>query len=93
MRSPNDNIIRFYAGPGIGIGYSDDLMVKTGVFIGLKAMIGGECSFSRRLALSLSISPMLGGHFRQNDGMISMRLYRDGLIYGVMPKAGIRYLF
>lgn len=93
IESRNGNRIRFYAGPGLGIGYSRDLKSMPGVFIGLKGCIGGECSFPRGIALSISISPMLGGHFSKKDGMIRMGLHKWGLCYGLMPEAGIRYIF
>jgi hypothetical protein len=93
IESRNDNVVRFYAGPGICAGYSEDIMNPSGVFFGLKGSIGAECSFSRGIAISLSLSPMLGGHFRVKDGMLNMRLYRGGLCYGFMPEAGIRYIF
>lgn len=93
IESRNDNIVRFYAGPGVCAGYSEDIMKPSGVFFGLKGTVGAECSFSRGVAISLSISPMLGGHFRMKDGMLNMRLYRGGLCYVFMPEAGIRYIF
>lgn len=93
IESRNGNLVRFYAGPGICAGYSEDIMNPSGIFFGLKGCIGAECSFARGIAISLSISPMLGGHFRLKDGMVNMRLYRGGLCYGFMPEAGIRYIF
>ena len=93
IESRNGNVVRFYAGPGVCVGYSEDIMNPSGVFFGLKGSIGSECSFSRGIAISLSISPMLGGHFRVKDGMLNMRLFRGGLCYGFMPEAGIRYIF
>lgn len=91
--SRNGNVVRYYAGPGVCAGYSQDIMNPYGVFCGLKGSIGAECSFPRGIAISLSISPMLGGHFRLKDGMLNMRIYRGGLCYGFMPEAGIRYIF
>lgn len=91
--SRNGNKVRFYAGPGISAGFSEDLMGPPGMFIGLKGDIGAECYFSRGIAISLSLSPMFGGHFRRMDGMTHMRIYRAGLCYGFMPEAGIRYIF
>lgn len=93
VESRNGNTIRFYAGPGVSIGYSEDIMAPAGVIFGLMGSIGAECSFPRGIAISLSLSPMLGGHFKRKDGMVNMRLYRSGLCYGFMPEAGIRYIF
>lgn len=91
--SRNANIIHFYAGPGVGIGYGGDGIREPGLFLGLRCRVGASCSFPRGIAISLSVSPMLGGHFRTDDGMINMRLYRSGLFYGIMPEAAIRYIF
>lgn len=93
-KSRNDNTVRIYAGPGFSAGYGGDLKNHpSGIFFGLKGRLGAECSFPRRVTISLSISPMLGGHFSMRDGMINMRLYRTGLCYALMPEAGIRYNF
>lgn len=91
--SRDGNIVRFYAGPGICAGYSEDIPDPSGVFFGLKGSIGAECSFSRGIAISLSVSPMLGGHFKMKEGMLNMRIYKGGLWYGLMPEVGIRYIF
>lgn len=93
IQSRNGNTVRFYAGPGVSVGYSEDLMTPEGLIFGLRGSVGAECSFARGVAISLSLSPMLGGHFRRKDGMVNMRLYRIGLCYGFMPEAGIRYIF
>lgn len=94
VHSRNDNRIRLYAGPGISIGYASDIRsIPHGVFLGLKGRVGTECEFARGITLSGSLSPMIGGHFTANEGMINMRLYRTGLYYGVMPEIGIRYNF
>lgn len=93
IESRNGNDVRFFAGPGIAIGYSEDITQPAGLIFGLKGRVGAECRFPRGITIALSISPMLGGHFTSEDGMIKMRLYRTGLCYGLMPEAGIRYCF
>ena len=94
IKSRNDNRIRFYVGPGVSIGYSSDIRnIPHGIFLGLKGKIGAECEFDRGITLSASLSPMLGGHFTAKEGMISMRLYRTGLYYSILPEVGIRYNF
>lgn len=94
IQSRNNNTIQFYAGPGICIGYSGDRKNHpTGMILGLKGRIGAECCFERGVTVSMSISPMLGGHFSRKDSMVNMRLYRLGLLYGIMPEVGIRHNF
>ena len=93
-QSRNDNTVRIYAGPGISAGYGGDTKNHpSGIFFGLKGRVGAECSFPRKVTVSLSVSPMLGGHFSMRDGMVNMRLYRTGLCYALMPEAAIRYNF
>ena len=92
--SPNGNCIRFFAGPGVTAGITDDLLYyQKGLLFGLKGRIGAECFFSRRIALSASLSPVLGAHITMKDDMPCMRLYISGLIYSIMPEIGIRYTF
>ena len=93
MDSANGNPVRFYAGPGLCIGYSNDIIGPPGMFFGLKGRVGGECTFTRGVTISMNLSPMLGGHFRINEGMVNMRLYKAGLLYGIMPEVSIRYEF
>lgn len=93
IESRNGNNILFFAGPGITAGYSEDIKYSSGLIFGLKGRVGAECRFPRGITISLSISPMLGGHFIRKDGMINMHLYKYGLCYGLMPEAGIRYNF
>lgn len=91
--SDNGNNVRFYTGPGIAAGAANDGKSPFGLFVGLKGRIGGECSFPRKITISLSISPMIGGHFTNRNGMVSMLPYRTGLTQGVQPEVGIRYVF
>lgn len=91
--SSNGNKIRFFAGPGLTAGIADDLLYEKGLLFGLKGRIGAECFFSRRIALSASLSPVLGAHITMRDGMPCMRLYTSGLIYSIIPEIGIRYTF
>jgi hypothetical protein len=93
IESRNGNTVRFYAGPGISLGYSEDFTYRSGLIFGLKGNIGAECHFARGVDISLSIAPMLGGHFRRKEGMVNMRLYRSGIYYALMPEIGIRYNF
>ncbi len=87
------NIIRFFAGPGAAIGFADDFRKGRGWMLGLKGKIGGECTFSRNINVSLSISPVLGMHLSIEKGMMNMLLYKNGLMYSIMPEVGIKYAF
>lgn len=93
FESRNGVPVSFYAGPGVSAGYGTDIIGPTGMFIGLMGRVGAECRFPRGISLSLSLSPMIGGHFRIMDGMVNMRLFKTGLNYGVMPEVGVRYNF
>ena len=93
FESRNGNPVRFYAGPGISIGYTGDSGRHHGLVFGVKGRIGGECAFPRGISVAISISPMIGGHFGIRDNMVNMRLYRNGLIQSIMPEVSIRHKF
>lgn len=91
--SRNGNRVEIFAGPGIIAGASYDMKRPLGCFFGLKGKIGGECTFSRKIAVSLSIAPVIGVHFGKEYQTMNMHLYRNGLLYAIMPEIGIRYAF
>ncbi len=89
----NGNRIVFFAGPGIMAGITGDVKNGNGLMIGLKGRVGGECTFRRKVAVSLSVSPVIGLHMGAREGMINMLLYRTGLLYTIMPEVGLKYAF
>lgn len=91
--SRHGNKIIYFAGPGASIGWAQDISSASGLFFGLKGRIGAQCVFERGIALSVSASPVLGMHASAKKNTINMRLYRNGLIYGILPEVGIKYLF
>ncbi len=91
--SRNGNKVEFFAGPGVMAGFSDDVLSRKGVFAGLKGRVGGECTFGRKVAVSISVSPILGVHLGRNSDMLTMLLYQSGLLYAIMPEVGIKYAF
>lgn len=93
FESSEGNPIRFFAGPGFFAGTDDDIFRKPGLVFGLKGRVGGMCSFSRNLSLSISVAPVLGVHVTRVDGMVSMLPYKSGLLAGIIPEAGIKYAF
>lgn len=93
VESRNGNTVRFYSGPGAVAGWSKDFRDKSGGIFGLKGRIGAECVFDRNIAVSIGIAPILGMHISYRDNVMSMRLYRNGVIYGLSPEIGIKYAF
>lgn len=93
LQSGNGNYIRFFAGPGIIAGYMPDMRTPYGAVFGLKGRVGGECLFDRNIAISMSLSPVLGAHVTMREGMPHMKFFLNGLRYGLMPEVGIKYLF
>lgn len=87
------NKIRFFAGPGATAGYCADFKRPPGPVFGLSGSLGMECMFDRNVQLSLSINPILGAHISVFDDHLSMKLYRSGLIYSLIPEIGIKYMF
>ena len=91
--SGNGNLINLYAGPGAITGIANDRGAGYGGVFGFKGRIGAECTFNRHITLSMCIAPTLGMHLCRRNGSINMRLYRNGLIYGILPELGIKYAF
>lgn len=92
-KSGNGNTIRYFAGPGAIVGAAVDHKVSTGGIFGIKGRAGVECSFDRHITISACLSPTLGMHVSMKNDVVSMRLYRNGLIYGLLPEVGIKYEF
>lgn len=93
MQSRNDIEVKFYAGPGLAIGYAADYKVPKGLFFGLKGRVGMRCSFDRNVDISLALAPIIGMHLFQKDDAWLMRYYRKGFIQAIMPEIGIAYRF
>lgn len=91
--SPNGNTIRYFAGPGAIAGVADDIKAPYGGIFGIKGRLGMECSFERNITLSLCTAPIIGMHTSRKNDVVNMRLYRNGLIYGILPEIGIKYTF
>ena len=92
-KSTEGNTLRFFAGPGAVAGYAADRKVIDGVFFGVKGRVGGECEFTRNILISISISPIIGAHIIMQQGDFSMKYYKNGLIYSLVPEIGIKYCF
>lgn len=93
FKSGNGNLVRLFAGPGVAVGYMPDMKAPLGTMFGLKGSVGAECRFDRNVAISINVSPILGAHLTMMGGMPHMKLFINGLIYGLMPEIGIKYLF
>lgn len=92
-QSSEGSAVSLFAGPGAILGYARDFNTPYGLFFGIRGKIGVEYRFIRNICLSASISPSLCSHIRSEDGHRSMRYYRNGLIYGLVPGVGIKYIF
>ena len=91
--SCNGNTLRFFAGPGLMLGWGSDFRRPYGLLAGMKGRIGAECEFDRNLTISVSISPTIGTHTLIFEDYTEMRYYRAGLISAVLPVIGIKYTF
>ena len=52
-----------------------------------------DISYDNCLAISAAISPIIGSHIVFGEAMTSMKYYRNGLLYGLIPEIGIKYMF
>lgn len=91
--SGNGNTVRFFAGPGAIAGMAVDRKTSAGCTFGIKGRIGAECTFDRHICLSAGIAPVLGMHTSMKNDVFNMRLYRNGLIYSLLPEVSIKYAF
>lgn len=92
--SDNGNRIYFYAGPGAVGGWCRDYKAQAGAIFGFKGRLGAECTFaSRHVSICASLSPELAMHICRKNGGTYMRLYRHGIIFGLLPEIGIKYAF
>ena len=81
------------AGPGAYIAWTEDFRQGTGSAFGLKGKICMEGCFERKVILTIGIAPVLGLHTRIMDDHISLTLFRNGLLFAIMPEIGLRYRF
>ena len=92
-KSSEGNAVRLFAGPGAIAGYAADHLNFYGLLLGLKGTLGGECTFDRNIAISVSLSPMLGTHIVNRLNHSTMKLYRNGIYYSLIPEIGLKYRF
>lgn len=85
--------VRMFAGPGVAIGFGPDYKAPPGLFYGLKGRFGVEFLSRRGVCVSACIAPVLGQHIIWWDDAARMKYYRNGLLYGLAPEIGIRYIF
>ena len=83
----------FHAGPGVKAGYMTDRKGQAGMTLGLMGCVGLDFRFHLPVTLSVSVKPVLGLHLRNDDGNFSLGLYRNGLIFGLLPEVGVKYSF
>lgn len=92
-KSEEGNKLTFFAGPGLTAGCNNDYMQPYGVFFGLKGRIGVECNFARNFVISAFFSPTIGSHIEFFSDHLTMKYYRNGLIYSLVPEIGIKHRF
>ncbi len=92
-KSCEGNTVNLFVGPGITAGYSKDYNTSSGMILGIKGRVGFECLFCRNIAISAAMSPIIGSHIIFGEAMTSMKYYRNGLQYGLIPEIGIKYRF
>lgn len=92
-QSSEGNDVNFYYGSGLFVGLARDFEASEGFIFGLVGRIGAECSFKRNIGIAVSIAPVIGMHVSQKNESTNMRLYRNGLIYSLLPEVQIKYTF
>ena len=92
-KSSEDNKVSIFAGPGAVLGWMADHNEFEGLLLGLRGTIGGECTFDRNIAISVSLAPVLGAHIVNRLNNSTMKLYRNGLYYSLIPEISLKYSF
>lgn len=91
--SSEGNTVRLFAGPGAVAGYTSDNQDYEGFLLGLRGTIGGECLFDRNIAISVCLAPVLGAHIVNRLNYSTMKLYKNGLYYSLIPEISLKYTF
>ncbi len=91
--SAGGGCFKAYVGPGAIMGWTTDKDCSYGILTGISTVAGLEYISSRKIAISVSVSPILGCHTVIRKDMIQMKLYRNGLIGSLIPEACIKYYF
>lgn len=87
------NTVSLYAGPGANIGYGKDFKTKDGLHFGLQGKVGVKCDYSKKISISVCITPIIGSHMTFDDRYVSMKYFRNGIQYALVPEIGIKYRF
>lgn len=88
-----DNQLTLFAGPGVTLGYVPDWKSPMGTVVGLRGKLGVECSFKRNIIISASINPVVGCHAVYTPRNITLKFYKNGVIYDMIPEIGVKYRF
>lgn len=85
--------LKLNAGPGAYLAWTEDFRQGIGAAFGLKGRICMECCFERNVILTFGAAPVVGVHLRIMEDHVSMKLFRNGLLFSIMPEIGVRYRF
>ena len=87
------NTMSLYAGPGATIGYGKDFKTEDGLHFGLQGRLGIKCDYNKKISISACITPIIGSHMTFDDRYVSMKYFRNGIQYALVPEIGIKYRF
>lgn len=92
-KSDEGNTLDIFAGTGLCAGFTHDYKQPYGCILGLKGRAGIECSYLRKVKLSVCLTPIIGTHIRKEDSTLRMGCYKSGIFNTIMPEIGVKYLF
>lgn len=94
QKSGKDVVFNFLAGPGIDVGFGDDLDHPAGVFFGPVADLRTGITFrSMPLSFYFVMKPSLSLHVYKTPDGVNMGMYKHGLISSFIPQFGMTYRF
>lgn len=93
-KSGKDVVFDLLAGPGVDLGFGEDIEHPAGVFIGPMADVRAGITFrSTQLSFFIVARPSLSLHLYKTPDGYNMGMYKHGLMSSFIPQFGISYRF
>ena len=90
-----DVVFNFLAGPGIDLGYAEDISTTKGLFVGPMADVRAEVVFRKvPVSFALMLKPTFAIHvYSDQPGERRMSIYKHGLMNSCIPQFSVSYFF
>jgi len=93
-RSARNVVFNLSAGPGVDLGYADDIDHGPGFFMGPMANVAAALAFRKLpVEFSLMLKPTFALHMYNDDGEIKLGMYKHAIMNSCIPQFSIAYRF